>query len=110
MFRLASTPARCAGAPASSRAASGVPFTAASIRDGSAIILRMSLGCGLRLSRWASIRRGPSVKNSFSYSFSGRNAAAMVAAVSSRSISSPSPQYGQRWSSGLRIKSPRAGE
>ncbi len=69
MFRLASTPARCAGAPESSNAASGVPFTAASIRDGSAIILRMSLGCGLRLSRWASIRRGPSVKNSFSYSF-----------------------------------------
>jgi len=73
----------------SSSAASGVSFTANSIREGSTIMLRMSLGCGFRLSRWASIRRGPSVKNSFSYSFSGRNAAAMVVAVSSRSISSP---------------------
>jgi Type IV secretion-system coupling protein DNA-binding domain len=27
----------------------------------------MSLGCGFFLSRWASIRRGPSVKNAFSY-------------------------------------------
>ena len=42
------------------------------------------------------MRRGPSVKNSFSYSFSGRKAAAMVVAVSvAVEARRPSAQHGQ---------------
>ena len=92
IFRLEMTPARCAGAVGSISAASGVPFTLEAIWSGSDIHFKRSLESDLYLSRWARILRGPSVKKAFSYSLSGRNAAAIVIAVSSLRSSLASDQ------------------
>src|SRR5438876_9677732 len=78
MFSEASTPLRCAGALRSIMAAYSVPFTRQSISASWHIHQANSSGVGLKVSRYAKIFLGPSVKKAFSLGRWGNNEAASV--------------------------------